>query len=469
MYLIIGCGYVGECVADLLHEEGHEVVGVTHSTDSAHRLGLVKPYAVHACDISDQMSAQHLADKLSVSPAVILHCASSSKGGAEVYRKVYLQGCRHLQQVFPQSKILFTSSTSVYPQTDGSWVMEDSPANPDRETGVVLRETEDFVLSLGGCVARLAGIYGPGRSFVLKNFLEGKATIESNEGQGRYLNQIHRDDAASALVHLIMGEHEGVFNVADSQPMTQRECFEHFVVKFNKPMPPVTPPSPERKRAWTHKRVSNARLLATGFDLKYPGYFDAMEHDKKLVPSIIALINTETSKRDMNVILIGLMGSGKSSVGRLVSQKLGFVFADTDNIIIESAGMNIPEIFASEGETGFRKRETDALRSLIGRQRMVIATGGGIVTQSENIPILRELGYVVWLNASPKTLLHRTSFSNDRPLLQNNDPAATLTSLLAARKELYQEACDLRITTDDLSSHDVAYGIAESARVYFQH
>lgn len=468
MFLIIGCGYVGEWVADLLHDAGHAVVGVTHSEDSAHRLGAVKPFAIHACDISDPISAQHLADKISVTPDVILHCASSSHGGAEMYRKVYLQGCQHLQQVFPHSKILFTSSTSVYPQTDGSWVTEESPAQPDRETGMVLRETEDFVLAREGCVVRLAGIYGPARSFVLKNFLEGKAAIEGNDGQGRCLNQIHRQDAAAALVHLMVGDYKGLFNVADSHPMTQRACYEHLVAKFNKPMPPVAPPNTERKRAWTHKKVSNARLLATGFALKYPGYFDALEHDGKLVPSIIALIDAATSRRGMNVVLIGLMGSGKSSVGRLVSQKLGFGFADTDSIITECAGRSIPEIFASEGEEGFRKRETEALRSLLDKRGMIIATGGGIVTRPENIAMLQQLGYVVWLNANPKTLLHRTSYSDDRPLLRNADPEGTLTGLLEARKAMYQDACDLRISTDDLSSHDVAYGIAESARVYFQ-
>lgn len=468
MFLIIGCGYIGEWVADILQDEGQVVVGVTHSEVSAHRLGVVKSFAVHACDISDSLSAQHLANKLSSTPEVILHCASSSRGGVEMYRKVYLQGCRQLQEVFPHSRILFTSSTSVYSQTDGSWVTEETSAIPDLETGIVLRETENFVLSHNGCVARLAGIYGPGRSFVLKNFLEGRAAIEGNDGQGRYLNQIHRHDAATALASLMLGEYSGVYNVVDSHSMTQCECFEYLGAKFNKPMPSITSPNTDRKRAWTHKLVSNAKLLSTGYSLKYPSYFDALEQDKKLVPSIISQINAESSRRDMNVILIGLMGSGKSSVGRLVAHMLGFGFVDTDTIISESAAMTIPEIFASEGEVGFRKRETEALRSLMGKQGMIIATGGGIVTQPENISMLQQLGYVVWLNANLKTLLHRTSYSEDRPLLRNADPEATLSNLLETRKALYQDTSDLRINTDDLSSQDVAYGIAESARVYFQ-
>ena len=93
---------------------------------------------------------------------------------------------RNLRRHFPRRASFFTSSSSVYPQTDGPLVTEESDASPDRETSRILRETEELVLSRGGCVARLAGIYGPGRSFVLKNFLEGTATIEGNEGNGRY-------------------------------------------------------------------------------------------------------------------------------------------------------------------------------------------------------------------------------------------------------------------------------------------
>src|SRR4051812_17359313 len=103
-------------------------------------------------------------------------------------------------------------------------------------------------------------------------------------------------------------------------------------------------------------------------------------------------------KRGKNVVLIGLMGSGKSTIGRLVAHSLGFEFVDTDHLIIEAAHRNIPQIFASEGEEGFRQRETEALRSLDGKQGNVIATGGGIVTVPENLELLRQLGFVVWLN-----------------------------------------------------------------------
>lgn len=475
MYLVIGCGYMGERVADLLHVAGHEVAGVTHSRESAERLASAKPYPVHACDVSQLAEVQALSGKLGASPACVIHCASSGRGGAEMYRKVHLEGCGNLRAAFPETRLLFTSSTSVYPQTDGSEVTEESDATPDRETSQILRETEALVLAAGGTVARLAGIYGPSRSFVLKSFLEGTATIEGNEGHGRYLNQIHREDAARALVHLCTHALKGVYNVTDDAPVTQRECFTMLSWRFEKPLPPATPPNTQRKRAWTHKKVSNAKLRATGFSLLYPSYTDALAKDPQLVLSILAQLGVEGnpipgsngSARGFNVVLVGLMGSGKSTVGRMVAHSLGFGFADTDHLISDAAGQTIPEIFAAEGEEGFRVRETAALRSLIGRDGMVIATGGGIVTRPENLPLLKQLGFVVWLNADPNVLHRRTAHSHDRPLLKNPDPAGTLRKLHEGRSPLYEQASDMKINTDDFSPQDVAYGVAETARVHF--
>jgi shikimate kinase len=162
------------------------------------------------------------------------------------------------------------------------------------------------------------------------------------------------------------------------------------------------------------------------------------------------------------------MGSGKSTIGRLTAHSLGFDFVDTDHLIAEMAHRNIPQIFASEGEAGFRKRESAVLQSLIGRENHVIATGGGIVTVSENLPVLRQLGFVVWLSADPMTLYHRTAHGPPRPLLATQDPAAKLRELSEVRGPLYEEACDMKITTDDLSTEEVAYGLAETVRVEFR-
>lgn len=161
------------------------------------------------------------------------------------------------------------------------------------------------------------------------------------------------------------------------------------------------------------------------------------------------------------------MGSGKSTIGRLVAHSLGFEFVDTDHLIADSARRNIPQIFAKEGEAGFRRHETAALRSLLGRENTVIATGGGIVTVPENLPLLKQLGFVVWLNADAATLHQRTAHSHDRPLLRNADPAGTLRDLLEKRGPLYAQACDMKITTDDFSTEEIAYGLAETVRVEF--
>jgi shikimate kinase len=172
--------------------------------------------------------------------------------------------------------------------------------------------------------------------------------------------------------------------------------------------------------------------------------------------------------RSKNVVLIGLMGSGKSTIGRLVAHSLGFEFVDTDHLITEAAHRNIPQIFASEGEEGFRRRETEALRSLGSKQGNVIATGGGIVTVPENLGLLRQLGFIVWLNADPATLYQRTAHSHDRPLLRNADPAGTLRDLLEKRGPLYEKLCDMKITTDEFSTEEIAYGLAETVTMEFR-
>lgn len=469
--LVIGCGFVGERTADRLHAARHEVLGVTHSPASAERLAAVKPWPAAACDIGDAAAVKALAE--SCQPDAFIHCASSGKGGAEMYETVYVQGMRHLTGAFPKAFPLFTSSTSVYTQTNGSEVSEASPAEPDKETGRLLLAAEKIALDHGGAVARLAGIYGPGRSFVLKNLLEGKSGIEVNAEapDGRLLNQIHADDAAAALVHLLEHWHPGIFNVVDDVQVPQRACLENLATLFNLPVPPEKAPDPNRKRGWTHKRVSNAKLKATGWNPQYPGYFDALRDDPDLASSILQLVCEAAEAplpRAENIVLIGLMGSGKSTVGRMVAQMLGFQFVDTDHLIIDQAGCSIPDIFAREGEAGFRLRESAVLRSLLGRRHCIIATGGGIVTQARNRPLLRHLGFITWLEADPKLLARRTASNNDRPLLRGEEPPLQkLERLLTERKPLYKDLADLRIQTDELSQQESAYGVAESARIFF--
>ena len=279
--LIAGCGYIGQAAADLFHAAGWVVEGWTRSTESAASLS-AKPYPVREVDVSQ---ADQVAE---YGPAAagfdeVVHCASSSGGDAEMYRKVYLDGARNLLETFRRSKLLFTSSTSVYAQRDGSWVTEESDAKPMRETSRVLLETERLVLADSGVVARLAGIYGPGRSALLNKFLKGTAIIDPETD--RFVNQVHRDDIAAALFLLLSREAEiaQIYNVVDDQPILQSECYRWLAQRLNRPLPPIGRSMQERKRGDSNKRVSNAKLRALGWTPRYPTFAEAM--DKSILPS----------------------------------------------------------------------------------------------------------------------------------------------------------------------------------------
>lgn len=263
--LVIGCGYVGRVAARLFHNAGWQVTGVTRSGRS-----LGEPFPVVACDITQPEDIA----KLPRTDAVI-DCVSSSHGDAADYERVYLQGAKNLLEALNPQTFVFTSSTSVYSQSDDLLVDEKSPVEPDRETSRILRRTEELVLSHGGTVARLSGIYGPGRSLYLRMFLEGTALIEGNGD--RFLNQIHRDDAASALFFMIThAVPAGVYNVSDDTPIRQRDLYRGLAEHFQKPLPPNGPINPNRKRAWTSKRVSNALLRSLGWQCQYSSFLDAV-------------------------------------------------------------------------------------------------------------------------------------------------------------------------------------------------
>jgi nucleoside-diphosphate-sugar epimerase len=278
--LIAGCGYVGQAAADLFQASGWVVEGWTRSAESAASLS-AKPYPVREVDISKPVQLAECRSAAAEFDAVV-HCASSSGGDAEMYRKVYLDGARNLLEAFPRSKLLFTSSTSVYAQRDGSWVTEESDAKPMRETSRILLETERLVLADSRVVARLAGIYGPGRSALLNRFLKGTAII--NPENDRFVNQVHRDDIASALLLLLSREAEGaqIYNVVDDQPILQSECYHWLAQRLNRPLPPIGISTQERKRGDSNKRVSNAKLRALGWTPRYPTFAEGME--KSVLP-----------------------------------------------------------------------------------------------------------------------------------------------------------------------------------------
>jgi len=277
--LIAGCGYVGRATARVFQDAGWEVEGWTSSAKSAQKLA-AEPYAVRGVDITDAAKVKEAATSVDA----VIHCASSRGGGAGDYRRIYLASARNLAAAFPRALLLFTSSTSVYAQKQGEWVTEESPAEPEHETGRVLLETEEFVLARGGVVARLAGVYGPGRSALLGKFLAGEAMIDS--ANDRFLNQTHRDDIAHALLLLVKryleeapsdeGPRAHIYNVSDNHPLTHRECYEWLASHLDLPLPPPGVASRKGKRGRSNKRVSSARLHALGWSPRYPTFQAAM-------------------------------------------------------------------------------------------------------------------------------------------------------------------------------------------------
>jgi len=248
------------------------VEGWTRSAESAAKLS-AKPYPVYAINVADRNQVYARDGMLDA----VIHCASSGGGGLDAYRQVYLNGARSLLDRFAGSKVIFTSSTSVYAQRDGSWVTEKSETKPARETGRILLETEQLVLAQGGVVARLAGIYGPGRSALLSKFLAGSAIIDPEND--RFINQVHRDDIATALFLLLdrPSPAREIYNVVDDQPILQSECYRWLAAKLNRPMPPMGRATAAPKRGASNKRVSNAKLRHLGWIPRYPTFAEAME------------------------------------------------------------------------------------------------------------------------------------------------------------------------------------------------
>lgn len=157
-----------------------------------------------------------------------------------------------------------------------------------------------------------------------------------------------------------------------------------------------------------------------------------------------------------NIILIGPMGSGKTSTGRMLAKEMGYAFADTDEEVTKRTGVSIAYIFDVEGEEGFRKRECLALKECLNDNNTVLSTGGGIVLSKENRDLLQDRGTVVYLQTSIRTQVKRTASTNNRPLLQNKDPEETLEKLMLTRAPLYEEIADITIMTDNKSLQEMS-------------
>jgi shikimate kinase len=165
-----------------------------------------------------------------------------------------------------------------------------------------------------------------------------------------------------------------------------------------------------------------------------------------------------------SIVLIGMMGAGKSSVGCCLHRRTGLALHDTDEIVTANFGMPISRIFSKFGEPRFRQAETEALRNLATTEQAIIVTGGGIVVFNENVELLRHLGVIVWLDTDEETLFTRASEKKNRPLLQTKHPREAFWQILGARRTLYANIADIRVDTSALTDEEVAVAILTKLR-----
>jgi nucleoside-diphosphate-sugar epimerase len=276
--LIVGPGYIGLPLGAELVRRGNEVFGLRRSGDANGELKAAGLTSL-AADITEPKSLAALPPRFDW----VVNCVSSTHGSVEDYRRVYLQGARNLLEWLassPPARFVYTSSTGVYGQNDGSLVDESAPTEPPTETSRVLLETERVFLAAArergfpAVVLRVAGIYGPGRGWWLRQFLAGEARLE---GEGRRtLNMIHRDDVVGCIVAALqLGRPGEIYNAVDDAPVVQRDFFAWLAAKLNRPLPPSVPEDSEatRKRGVTNKRLSNAKLKAElGYAFRYPTF-----------------------------------------------------------------------------------------------------------------------------------------------------------------------------------------------------
>jgi nucleoside-diphosphate-sugar epimerase len=275
--LIVGCGYVGVPLGAELVRLGHEVFGLRRSVAAENEL---KSAAIQPL-IGDVTKPETLS-KLPCDFDWVVNCVAAG-GDAENYRAVYYQGARNLIEwlsATPPKKFVYTSSTSVYGQNDGSQVKESSPVEPVSETSKILVETEKVLLEsfqqkkFPAIILRVAGIYGPDRGRLFKQFLKNEATIEGDGS--RHLNMIHRDDLVGSIIAALKNGRAGeIYNAVDDEPVSRKTFFEWLGGTLGKYPPPSAPENSleDRKRGVTNKRVSNRKLkMELGCQFKYPNF-----------------------------------------------------------------------------------------------------------------------------------------------------------------------------------------------------
>lgn len=293
--LVAGCGYVGSVLAAELAAGGHESFGLRRRPT-----GLppgVRPVAADLCD------RDALAAALPPDLDAVVYAAAADGREPAAYRRAYVEGLANLLALLPRPgpRVVFTSSTSVYGQDDGSWVDEASPTEPPSETGRILLEAEATLAASGlpGVSLRLGGIYGPGRTGLLESVRSGKARLPAEPGH--WTNRIHRDDAARALGHLLnLPRVDSVYLGIDDEPAELGTVLRWMAGRLGVAEPPVAEPavsdaSASADRASvavgrglrTGKRCRNRRLRESGFVLRYPTFregYDAILREGEAAP-----------------------------------------------------------------------------------------------------------------------------------------------------------------------------------------
>jgi nucleoside-diphosphate-sugar epimerase len=276
--LIVGCGYVGLPLGAELVRLGHEVSGIRRSPSAEAEL---KAAGIQPL-IADVARPEQFAG-VPTGFDWVVNTVSSTRGGVDEYRSVYVDGTRNMIEwlkAAPPKKYVYTSSTSVYAQEDGSLVKETSLAEPAGDTSKLLVETERLLLEASktakfpAIILRVAGIYGPDRGHLFKQYLKDEARI-AGKGE-RLINMIHRDDLVGAIIAALKNGRAGeIYNAVDDEPVMQIHFFRFLSETLGKWMPPYAPGEEDanRKRGLTNKKVSNRKLkMELGYVFKYPTF-----------------------------------------------------------------------------------------------------------------------------------------------------------------------------------------------------
>ncbi len=275
--LIIGCGYIGVKLAKVLIRQGHEVVGTRRSAE-----GLLVLDSNNIPSLQLDITEPEQLNSFQEDFDWVVNCAAAPHSTVAHYTSVYYQGTANVLNWLRRhnvKKYVYTSSTGVYGQNDGSIVTEESPIFSNTDTGKILVSTEELITKIcraypiPAVILRVSGIYGEERGYYFKQFINGQAVIHGNGT--RFLNMIHSDDVVGAiLLALEKGVIGNVYNVVDNEPVMEIDFYKGLSELLKKPMPPVIEKQETGSRlATSNKRVSNVKLREKlGYNLKYPTF-----------------------------------------------------------------------------------------------------------------------------------------------------------------------------------------------------